>query len=129
CDSTLQKFITNIHHIKKRFILQFITNIHHIKKRFILQFITNIYHIKKRFILQFITNIHHTKKRFVLPFITAYLAVGELAVLEVVLWVQRADAGVRVVEGVFTDAVWETLLKKTFSNEVLESSSSQRSLF
>lgn len=41
-----------------------------------------------------------------------YLGVCKLAVLQVGFAVEGPDAGVGVVEGVFTHAVWETLLRK-----------------
>lgn len=41
-----------------------------------------------------------------------YLCVCKLAVLQVGCAVEGPDAGVGVVEGVFTHAVWETLLRK-----------------
>lgn len=41
-----------------------------------------------------------------------YLAVCKLAVLQVLFTVQGPDAGVGVVVGVFTHAVWKTLLEE-----------------
>lgn len=50
-------------------------------------------------------NPPHTKKSQV------YLTVCKFTVLHVHFAVQSSDTGVRVVVGVFTNTVWETLLK------------------
>lgn len=44
------------------------------------------------------------------PISAHYLTVGELAVLHVVVSIQRPDAGIRVVERVLAHAVRETFL-------------------